>query len=47
MSRTNETRHVSWHETCPCKCSVDASVFNDKQRWNKNKWRCECKKTDW
>ena len=37
MSRTNETRHVSWHETCTCKCSVDASVFNDKQRWNNNK----------
>ena len=20
MSRINETRHVSWHETCTCKC---------------------------
>ena len=43
MSRTNETRHVSWHETCTCKCRLDASVCNDKQRWNNNKCRCECK----
>ena len=21
MSRTNETRHVKWHETCKCKCN--------------------------
>ena len=41
MSRTNETRHVSWHETCTCKCGLDAS--NDKQRWNNDKCRCECK----
>ena len=20
MSRTNETRHIKWHETCKCKC---------------------------
>ena len=20
MSRTNETRHINWHETCKCKC---------------------------
>ena len=26
MSRTNETRHIKWHETCKCKCRLDASV---------------------
>ena len=26
MSRTNETRHIEWHETCSCKCRLDASV---------------------
>ena len=24
MSRTNETRHIKWHETCKCKCRLDA-----------------------
>ena len=43
MSRTNETRHIKWHETCKCKCRLDASVCNNKQRWNKDKCRCECK----
>ena len=32
MSRTNEKRHIKWHETCNCKCRLDPSVFNNKQR---------------
>ena len=43
MSRTNETRHIKWHETCKCKCRLDASVYNNKQRWNDDKYPCECK----
>ena len=44
MSRTNETRHIEWHKTCKCKykCKLDASVCNNKQRWNEDKCRCEC-----
>ena len=34
LSRTNETTHIEWHETCKCKCTLDASVFNNTQRWN-------------
>ena len=26
MSRTNETRHIKWHETCKCICRLDAFV---------------------
>ena len=33
MSRNNETRHIKWHETCKCKCRLDASVYNNKQRY--------------
>ena len=43
MSRTNETRHIKWHETCKCKCKLDSSVCINKQRWNDDKCRCECK----
>ena len=43
MLKTNETRHIKWHETCKCKCRLDASVCNNKQRWNDDKCRCECK----
>ena len=43
MSRTNETRHIKWHENCKCKCRLDASVCNNEQRWNNDKCRWECK----
>ena len=40
ISRTNEGRFI---ETCKCKCRLDKIVCNNKQRWNKNKCRWECK----
>ena len=43
MSRTNETRHIKWNETCKCKCRLDASVCNNKQCWNDDKCCCGCK----
>ena len=43
MSRINETRHIEWHEMWKCKCRLDASACNNKQRWNEDKCRCECK----
>ena len=42
--RTNEKRYIKWHETCKWKCRLDASVCNNKQRWNEDKCICECKK---
>ena len=42
LSRTNEIRHIKWHKTCKCKCRLDASICNNKQRWNDDKCRCEC-----
>ena len=43
MPRTNETRHMKLHETCKCKCRLDASVCNNKQHWNEDTCICECK----
>ena len=37
MPRTNGTRHIEWHETWKCKCRLDASVCNNKQR--QNEWK--------
>ena len=42
-SRTNKTRHIKWHETCKCKCRLDASVCNNKKRWNDDKCRFRTK----
>ena len=43
ISRTNETRHIEWHELFKCKCRLDASVCGNKQRLNNDKCRCKCK----
>ena len=43
MSRTNKTRHIEWHKTCKYKYRLHASVCNNKQWWNENKCRWECK----
>ena len=43
MSKTKETRHLEWQETCKWECKFEANVCNNKQRWNKDKWRGECK----
>ena len=43
MSFRNQTRHIDSHETCKCKCRLDASVCNNKQKWNEDKCRRECR----
>ena len=43
MPRTNEIRHIKWHETCKCIYRLDAIVCNNKQRWNNDKCWCEYK----
>ena len=43
ISRTNEARHIKWHETCKCKCRLNTSVCSNKQGWNDDKCQCECK----
>ena len=37
MSKTNETRHIKWHEAYKCEYKFEANVCNNKQRWNKAK----------
>ena len=43
MALKNETRHIEWHESCRCICRLDAIICNNKQPWNKDKCRSECK----
>ena len=38
-----KTRHIELHETCKYECTLDASICNNKQRWNDDKCRRECK----
>ena len=39
----NRNKTIKWPKTCKCRCRLDASICNNKQRWNDDKCRCECK----
>ena len=43
VSGTNEARRIEQHETCKCKCRFKSSVYNNKQRWNDDKFRYKYK----
>ena len=43
MTRTNEIRHIKWHELCKCICRLDKIICNNKQKQNKDKCTYECK----
>ena len=43
MPRTIETRHIKWHETCKSTGRLDESFCSNKQRWNDDKCKSECK----
>ena len=42
MILTNKTKQIIIHKSCKCVCRLDSIVCNNKQKWNKNKCRCEC-----
>ena len=34
---------IEWHETCKCECKFGVNIRDNKQRWHKDKCRCERK----
>ena len=36
MSRVNETKFSVQYESCKCKCGMNESFCNSKQKWNHN-----------
>ena len=43
MTLNDETKSIKWHETCKCICRLNEIIWNNKQRWTKDKCRCDCK----
>ena len=41
----NESRTLTKHISCECKCRFDGRKCNSDQWWNNNKCQCECKKS--
>ena len=42
ISQQNKTKQIIFHKSCKCVCRLDPIICNNKQKWNKNKCRCEC-----
>ena len=42
ISQKNVLRNISFYQSCKCGCLLDKNVCNNKQKWNKEKCRCEC-----
>ena len=40
----NESKTLTKHISCECKCRFDGRKCNSDQWWNKNKCQCECEK---
>ena len=40
----NESKTLTKHISCECKCIFDGSKCNSDQRWNNNKCQCKCRK---
>ena len=40
----NESKTLTKHISCECKCKFDKTKYNLNQWWNNNKCGCECKK---
>ena len=40
----NESKTLTKHLSCRCKCRFDGRKCNSEQWWNNNKCRCECQK---
>ena len=46
MSRVNEKIFLVQRESCECKCRLDESICNLKQKQNHRECWCECKELD-
>ena len=44
LSQNNETINIEKHKSCGCKCRLNKDACNNKQIWNKDTGKCECKK---
>ena len=44
ITEINESKMLTKHVSCECKCKFDGRKCNSDQKWNIDKCRCKCKK---
>ena len=40
----NESKTLTRHISCDCKCKFNCTTCNSNQKWNNDKCQCRCKK---
>ena len=46
MLGVNETGFLVQRESCECKCGLNESISNSKQKWNPYECQCDCEELD-
>ena len=44
IKEINESKNLTKHISCECKCKFDGRKCNSNQKWNNNKRRFKCRK---
>ena len=44
ITRINESKTLTKHMSCECKCKLDGTKCNSNQQWNNDICQCQCKK---
>ena len=48
ISWVNEAKFLVQHDSCKCRCGLNESVCNSKQKCNHDECQCECEElADW
>ena len=43
IAGVNESKTLTKHISCKCKAKFDGGKCNSNQKWNNDKYQCECK----
>ena len=43
ITGTNESKILAKHISCKCECKFGGRKCNPNQKWNSDKYQCECK----
>ena len=45
ITKTSDLKTLIRHISCECRCKFYGRESNSDQKWNNDKFRCECKNT--
>ena len=43
ITNKDKAKAMTEHISCDCKCKINSTTYNSKQKWNNKTCQCECK----